>query len=143
MKNYMIAKSNYNGEIVFINYDKIGGFEFNPKKTNGISVNSLIIIKPTFIEKIIKKKIERRLNYYLRYLMETSDDDSTDFRQALNDISRFKEIIKYKYQQYLDDKYINILLKRIKLVEKELKEKAIYREFNRTEIEPEVRRRSR
>ena len=143
MKNYMIAKSNYDGEIVFINYDKISGYEFNPKKTNGISVNSLIIIKPTFIEKIVKKKIERKLNYYLKYLIETSDDDSSDFRQALNDISRFKEIIKYKYQQYLDDKYINLLLKRIKLVEKELKEKAIYREFNRTEIETEVRRRSR
>ena len=146
MKNYMIAKSNYNGEIVFVNYNKINGFMVNPKKTNypGISVNSLVIIKPSFIEKILKKKIKRKLEYYFKYLLDTTDDDSTDFRQALNDIERFKEIIKYKYQKYLDDKYINTLLKKITLTQKELREKAVYREFNKQEITyNETRTRSR
>lgn len=145
MKNYMIAKSNYNGEVVFVNYDKIGGYKLSPKTSRypGITVNSLVIIKPSFIEKILKKKIKRKLEYYFNYLLEETDDDSSDFRQALNDIERFKGIIKYKYQQYLDDKYINLLLKKITLVQKEITEKAIYREFNKEEEILETRRRSR
>lgn len=147
MKNYMIAKSNYKGEIVFINYDKLDGYKISPKKlkTPGISVKSLIIIKPSFIEKVLKRKLKIKLEYYLKYLIDINDDDSTDFREALNDIERFKETIKYKYQKYLDDKYIHLLLKKITLIQKELREKAIYREFNKNyenEYE-EVRHRSR
>lgn len=145
MKNYMVAKSNYNGEVVFINYDKVDGYKLSPKTSRypGISVNSLVIIKPSFIEKILKKKIKRKLDYYFNYLLEEVDDESSDFRQALNDVERFKEIIQYKYQKYLDDKYINLLLKKITLVQKELREKAIYREFNKQEELIETRRRSR
>jgi len=145
MKNYMVAKSNYNGEVVFINYDKVDGYKLSPKTSRypGISVNSLVIIKPSFIEKILKKKIKRKLDYYFNYLLEEVDDESSDFRQALNDVERFKEIIQYKYQKYLDDKYINLLLKKITLVQKELREKAIYREFNKQEELTETRRRSR
>ena len=133
MKNYMIAKSNYNGEIVFINYDKLDGYKINPKniKTPGISVKSLIIVKPSFIEKVLKRKLQKKLEYYLKYLIDINDDDSTDFREALDDIERFKGIIKSKYQKYLDDKYINLLLKKITLIQKEIKEKVIYREFNK------------
>ena len=133
MKNYMIAKSNYKGEIIFINYEKFDGYKISPKniKTPGISVKSLIIIKPSFIEKVLKRKLQRKLEYYLKYLIEINDDDSTDFREALNDIERFKEIIKYKYQKYLDDKYINLLLKKITLIQKEIKEKIVYKKFNK------------
>ncbi len=147
MKNYMIAKSNYKGEIIFINYEKLVGYKIIPKniETPGISVKSLIIVKPSFIEKVLKRKLKRKLEYYLKYLTEINDDDSTDFREALNDIERFKETIKYKYQKYLDDKYINLLLKKITIIQKEMKEKIIYKEFNKyNKIEyKEVRHKSK
>lgn len=136
MKNYMIAKSNYNGEIVFINYDKLDGFRVTPKnfiKYPGVKVNSLMIVKPSFIEKVLKKKVKRKLNYYLEYLIAVADDsdDSTDFRQALNDLTRFKEIVEYKYRKYLDDRYINLLLKKISVLEREIKSKLIYKKIKR------------
>lgn len=134
MKNYMVAKSNYKGEIVFINYDKIDGYKVMPKNYinyPGIKVNSLMIIKPSFIEKVLKKKVERKLNYYLEYLINVTDDsdDEGDFRQALNDISRFKEIAEYKYRKYLDDRYINLLLKKVSVLEREIKSKVIYKKL--------------
>ena len=138
MKNYMVAKSNYKGEIVFINYDKLDGYKVLPKNYinyPGIKVNSLIIIKPSFIEKVLKKKVKRKLSYYLEYLINMTDDsdDSSDFRQALNDITRFKEIVEYKYRKYLDDRYINLLLKKVSVLEREIKSKLVFKKMKQEE----------
>jgi len=154
-KRYMIAKGTYNGNITFIDYDKIDGLKISPKNKieyPGIKVNSMIIIKPSFIEKILKRKIKIKLEYYLSYiisLISSDDDDDTAFRQALNSLTRFKDVIEYKYRKYLDDKYINILLKKLDLLEKEVKSKLIYKQLeeNKKYIVPEEkveeRRRSR
>ena len=55
---YTIVKEAYNGEKVYIDYSKLNGFKFTPKNTikyKGIKVNSLLVIKPSFIEKLLKK----------------------------------------------------------------------------------------
>ena len=88
-------------------------------------------MKPSFIEKILKKKIKRKLNLYLNYIIEESGDDDS-CRVALNNINRYKDIVEYKYRKYLDDKYINLLLKKINLLEKKIKSNLIYKELNAT-----------
>lgn len=135
-KRYMIAKKNQEGNITFVDYSKIDGLKVTPKNNleyPGIEINSLILIKPTFIEKVLKRKIKRKLEYYLKYiiqLIEDANDDNGD-RIALNDITRYKEIVEYKYRKYLDDKYINILLKKIDALEQEMKSKIIYKKLNK------------
>lgn len=153
-KSYMIAKSNYEGELIFVNYEKLDGFKVTPKNKisyPGIKVNSLIIVKPSFIEKILKKKVKRKLEYYLQYIISIIDDESQDdtgLRSALNDLSRYREVVEYKYRKFLDDKYINLLLKKISLLEREIKSKLIYKKIKieKTYEEPvmeETKQRSR
>lgn len=135
-KTYIVAKSNYEGEITVIDYEKIDGFKITPKNKidyPGIKVNSMIIIKPSFIEKVLKKKVKRKLDYYLDYIVtlvgnstDYDEDDDEGLREALNDLTRYKEIVEYKYRKYLDDKYINLLLKKIALLEREIKAKIVY-----------------
>ncbi len=138
MKHYTIAKTNYNKELVVINYDKLDGFKVTPKggmNYPGVKVNSLVIVKPSFIEKVLKKKVRIKLDYYLKYLISIVDeDDSTDARKALNDLTRYKEIVEYKYRKYLDDRYINVLLKKIAVLERELKAKAVYQKIRQEKI---------
>lgn len=144
-KNYVIAKRNNNGEITFIDYSKIDGFKIAPKNTiayPGVEINTMILIKPIFIEKVLKKKIKRKLDYYLNYIIEESEDGSSDHRQALSNIERYKDIVEYKYRKYLDDKYINLLQRKINLLEREIKSKMIYQEMNIKE-EKEIRGKSR
>lgn len=145
-KRYVIAKSNNNGEVTFIDYSKIDGFKIIPKNRieyPGIEVNSMLIIKPSFIEKVLKKKIQRKLNIYLNYIIDESESDDDDsYREALNNISRYRDIVEYKYRKYLDDKYINLLLKKIALLERKIKSKVIYKELNKEEY-IEVRGKSR
>lgn len=126
-RHYFINKSNKNKSIIYIDYDKLGGFNFEPRnnvKYDGIKVNKMVVIKPSMIEKVLKKKIKRKLDLYLKLMIryidqETGDDDST-LREALNDLTRYKQIIAYKYRKYLDVKYLNALFKKIAILEFEL-----------------------
>lgn len=127
-KSYTVIKRNHDGEITLKNYKEIEGYKVSPKNSfpyKGIAVESMFLIKPSFIEKIIKKKIKRKLEFYLNYLIELSDDDDTSARIALDELTRYKEAVEYKYRKFLDDKYLNLLNKKISLLEHEIKSKMI------------------
>ena len=133
-KNYIVAKKKNNGELTFINYSKMDGFKITPKNNieyPGIEVNSLLLIKPSFIEKVLKRKNKIKLNYYLNYIIEESEDSDSDMREVLDNIERYKGIIEYKYRKYLDDRYINLLNRKLNLVEKKIKTRLIYKEISR------------
>ena len=125
MKQYFISKKNYNEEVVFVNCDKANGYKFSPKNNypyEGVRVNEMIIIKPSLIEKIIKRKIKNRLDFYLKIIIDNLDDSSDDdTRIALDDLARYKKVIKEKYSIYLDEKYMALLNKKINVIERELK----------------------
>ena len=135
-KNYLLVKNKFNKEIVYINYDRINGFKFNPlnKKEDSISVNQMVIINPTFIEKVLTRKTKRKLELYLQYIVELLDDDTdtdiTGLRSALNDITRYKDIVKHKYKLYLDERYFELYMKKLSLLEYELKMKILHYKDN-------------
>ncbi|MDD4808849.1 MAG: hypothetical protein PHP12_02240 [Bacilli bacterium] len=131
-KSYLLVKEKFSVEASSFNNEDFDGFKFKPLnkvKYEGVMVNEMILIKPSFIEKVLKKKIKRKLEVYLQYiisLIDAEDDsDISDLRSALNDLNRYKEIITYRYQKHLDEKYITLLLKKIALLEHELKLKII------------------
>lgn len=108
------------------------GFKFKPKNHisySGVTVSKMVMINPSFIEKVLKRKIEKRLELYLRFIVSilNSDDDTdpTDLRAALNDLTRYKTIVKNKYLDYLDQKYALLLMKKMELLENELKSRII------------------
>ena len=126
-QKYYLCKKGSDKEIIYLDYDKLKGFEFNPKRKldkNAISVNKMIIIKPSMIEKILRKKIKNKLNLYLKLIIKFIESDDADdgetLREALNDVTRYKSIVEYKYKKYLDKKYFEILMKKIAILEYEL-----------------------
>ena len=65
-KSYVINKHKYDEQEVKIDNNKMNGFKITPKNEiayDGVVVNSLLLMKPCFIEKILKKKNKRRLEY--------------------------------------------------------------------------------
>ena len=134
-RHYYICKKGNDRQILYLDYDKLKGFNFNPKnnvKYDGIIVNKMIIIKPSMIEKVLRRKIKRKLDLYLKLIIKfIESDDSSDgesLREALNDLTRYKSIINSKYKKYLDIKYLNILYKKIAILEYELNKKFIFLE---------------
>lgn len=125
-------KQKLGNELIYIDYNKIEGFKIKPRnnvKYEGIEVNKLIIINPSFIDKVLKRKIKRKLDSYLQYiimLIENNDDaDADTLRIVLDDVMRYRQLIKNKYRIYLEEKYYSLLLKKIALLEQELKNKII------------------
>ena len=135
-KSYILIKDNKNNQVFHMTYDKINGFKLKPKKNlkyDGVQVDRMILINPSFIEQVIKKKVKHKLDMYLQYLINVLDNDdngTTDLRHALNDLVRYKQTIMNKYRIYLDEKYIALLLKKIALIEHELQMKLLMREYN-------------
>lgn len=134
MASYYLSRQPKTGEIVYINYDKYKGYNITPKnkvKYDGIKVNKMIIVKPSMIEKVLKRKIKNRLDLYLKTIVElmdeSDDNDEAGIREALNELTRFKNIIKYKYEKHLEEKYILLLNKKIEVLEYELKKKLMVR----------------
>ena len=96
-------------------------------------VNKMILVKPSMVQTVLKKKIKNRLDLYLKFIINTTngdDDDGTQYKEALNDLSKYKDVIQYKYMKYLDEKYSNILLKKISYLEYELNRRIIRIELN-------------
>jgi len=126
MKQYLISKKNYNGEVVYLNIDKNNGYKINPKNKvpyEGIKVNEMIVIKPDMIQKIIKRKIKNKLEFYLNFLL--NDEDESDTRVALDDLQRYRLFVSKKYYIFLDGKYISLLNNKFDILERNLKSKII------------------
>jgi len=131
-KHYYVCKNESNKKVIHINYDKLEGFGFLPRnnvKYSGIVVNKLLLVKPSMIEKILKKKIKRKLDVYLNLMIDLTDSeegtDSTSMREALDDLSKYRSIVEYKYRKYLDEKYFKIVTKKISVLEYELNSRLI------------------
>ncbi len=129
MKNnqFILVKSRKLKDAVYIDYKNMAGFKVKPKngkKYGGVEVNEMLIIKPDFIDLILKRKIGKKLENYINYLIEVLEsDDETDgskLAQTLNDIERYRTTINNTYKKYLDEKYLDILLRKLKLVEEKL-----------------------
>lgn len=132
LKQYAIKKDMYDNCIIAINYNDLEGFKVNPKNQiqyDGIVVNQLVLINQSFIQKVLKKKIKRKLDMYLQmimYLLNEEGETGETIEEALNDLSRYRDIIRYKYQKYLDEKYISLLLQKVNLLEYELRQRLAY-----------------
>lgn len=130
-KHFIVAKSNNEQNMANINLEKLQGFSIKPKhglKYDGIIVTRLNLLNSEFANKVIKRKVKKRLESYLKSLIDflEDNDDGESLRHALNDITRYKEIIKTKYDKYLEEKYKELLKKKIEVVEEEMKNKLLY-----------------
>ncbi len=149
MKNeqYTLIKKNHNKDIIYIDYKNMAGFKVKPKnvkKYGGVEVNEMLIIKPDFIDLILKRKIGKKLESYINYLIELLDSDDCDgakLAQTLNDIDRYRTTINNTYRKFLDEKYLEILLRKLALVEDKLniKMQSFYQRMQK-QIEEKLRK---
>lgn len=120
-----------NNEIVYgyIDYSHLHGFKIKPGNNvpyEGVEVGRLVLVKPSLIENVLKRKIKHKLDAYLTFLFTVIDDEDEDpdaLELVIDDVTRYKNIIMNKYSKFLDKKYIKRLLKKVGMVELELNNK--------------------
>jgi len=132
MKNkakYIIIKNVDKQQISLLDCEKIIGFELTKerKKTiKGVTVNKLLIVNKKFIETVVEKKVSKKVKSLLELLAticESDDETGNSMNLALNEVERFKKIIQNEYSLYMQKKQLEILSKKVNLIENELKMK--------------------
>lgn len=129
MASYLIKREDTNKKIK--DKTKIGiSYEFKPRLSNNeLEIEKVTIYNKEIINKIISKKIEKnykRLAAIVYDIKNDCNDDSTsDTIIALDEISKFKNIIMYKYHKLIEKELEKEYLKKLILLEKELEKKIV------------------
>lgn len=129
IKKYHLYKRKTKQRKIELNTKTEKGYTIKPKNTmkyEGIVVNSLNIINIDLIQTLLKKKIKKKLDAYLQFLITVLEEDDTDgghLMFALNDLERYRRLVINNYKKYLEEKYIKLLMNKMDLIEQELKSK--------------------
>ena len=130
-KGYIIKKEQHNKEITYIEYEVKTGYDVSPKNKakikDSIDVSNVVFLYPIFIEKILKKKIEKKYKEVLSLVTKVASDDEDDDTGFLigtrGEIERFRDILKTKYNKFLDQKKLEELVRKLDIMKKEITKK--------------------
>ena len=139
-KSYYLLKNKKKREIVSFELDKLDGYKVNPKTTkkDSIEVSKIIFVNREFSEKIIRKKIDKKIAYLLEQLKIIDEDDSGDnegaIRKNLMDAEKLRLQIINNYVKYLGHTYESLTLKKLEIIIEQLRYKLYYIEMIKREI---------
>lgn len=128
MEYYVIKKKNKNQKLGKFHYEEGYVFKPNIKKKDLIEISSLSILNPEITNAILKKKCDktfRKLATMILSLLKEEDATTGEAMIALNELEKEKYVIQRKYKEYIKKEEKEKYLKRIKVLETELKEKMI------------------
>lgn len=132
-KRFVVTKDEITQTITYKEYDSLKGYDFKPKnklsKEDIINVDEMVIINPSLIEKLISKKCKKTLERILKLISFIYDDDETGEESvtlALNEIAKFKELLDTKYKEYMKEKEYKLMLKKLEILENEVKLRKLY-----------------
>ena len=127
-KRFVVTKDHKTDAITYMEYEKIKGIKFNPKSNvkfeDMINVDKMVIINDSFIKKIIDKKCKIKLESILRMLsiiFENEDESGDAMDIALDELEKFKSILRNKYKEYMEKQKYELMLKKIEILENEIK----------------------
>lgn len=139
MSNYFINKKHVDDSVLSMH--EIEGYKFKPKlnKDGYISVSEVTIVDKVMIDKILTIKFNKNFKKLVNIAMKViNDDDSTDddVRIVLDEVELVREILLNKYQKFISYEKEQLFLKKLRLIENELrikqvkiKQKAMYLEM--------------
>ena len=128
-KKYVLCEKKIKKISVGLNSVSINGYHIKPRNKmdyDGIIVKSMVILNNGLVEQLLKKKIRKKLDSYLQFLISVLDEEDTDpghLMFALNDLERYRRTVMNNYRIYLDKKYLKILMDKMDLIDQELRSK--------------------
>lgn len=130
MKSYCLKKLNSNYELESFDYN-IKGLQYPIKsnKRSVLKIKEVIIVNPEIISNLICHNFNKKYQKIIEYFFNNSDFDDdntgTNLMIALDEVTRLRTIIINKYNKFLKHKKEEELLKKLKLLENELRIKII------------------
>lgn len=127
MRSFVIKELKNNLELVVFDYE-LEGFHYKIKKHNDLDVKEIVIINNDITSSLIvanfDKKYKKILTYYFN-IISSGEDSDTNLFLALDEVARLKNIIMKKYHKYLKKEIEKKILKKITMLENEIKSKIV------------------
>lgn len=124
MASYVIRKKNKNNEIVYMEYS-MPGYTFSPKKiVSYLNVKNIKVIDNQMSDNILSIKFTERFKKLLKLVsLYLNDDDASDSDTSLvlDEVSQIKSILLNKYQKFINNEKEELFLKKLRLIENEIK----------------------
>lgn len=138
MEKYVIKKKNKNKKLSKFDFEE-EGYVFKPNiaSPNLVSISSLSITNPEITNSILTKKLDksfRKLASLILRVLKEEDADSGSIVIALNELAKEKGVIQRKYKEYLKKEEKEKYLKRLKVLEGQLKEKLVYLNLRQEQV---------
>lgn len=127
-RSYSVSRDKMSNESVYFEYDMVDGYKVMPKthKKDEIEVSKIVFVNDNMSEKIIRKKIDKKIAYLLLQLKIIEDSGSTDegaIKRNLMDAEKLKLQIINNYVKYLGHTYESLTLKKIQIIINQLRYK--------------------
>lgn len=125
-KNYSVSRVKTTGEVMYFEYDKVEGYRVNPKtkKEDTIGVSKIVFVNDSMSEKIIRRKIDKKIAFLLAQLKlieEDSNPDEGGIKRNLMAAEKLKLQIINNYVKYLGHTYHGLTLKKIQIIINQLR----------------------
>lgn len=145
--SYLIVKNKDSRRCVNSSFKELSGYKVIPKKPvirgNMIKVNQMNVIDPNLIEKLLCKKIEKKIEMLIFKIVNIMDsDDDSDAQKALTEAERIRYILVNEYSNFLDEEYIKKTTRKLQIIVNELKVRMMLK-YQYTDVKEEVRGKSR
>lgn len=124
-KRYILIKEDKLKQ-AFLEYKKINGLDIiprnNAKRDDVISITKMIIVKESFIEKILKLKIEKKFKYFIDKISNINDEeeDERSIQLFIDEIEIYRNSKLNYYLRFLGVEYKDLVLKKLQLILNEL-----------------------
>ena len=104
-------------------YEEKKSYSFTPKKGYK-RVKKVTVLDKDMVSSILEDKIIKKYNLLIKIiydLMSSDDTTSGDVLAAYTELDRIRNIMLYKYHEYLKKEFIDKYLKKLYVLEMELK----------------------
>lgn len=136
-RRFVVMKDAKTETITYSEYEKLKGYNVKPKDSlnieDMINVNEMVIINPTLIEKLVDKKCKRTFDKILSMLSFIDEDDSDDeapLHLVLDEVEKFYVLARKKYKDYMEKEEYKLLIKKIEILEKEVRLRLEAKRYN-------------
>lgn len=112
---------------------EINGFPMASSKKvfniNGCEIKDIFVMDRTLANPLASKKVMKQYNKLIAYLtqllIDADDDDGDTYRECLNQIEKFRLIIKNRYRDFLKRKELEMMSKQLKILQNEAQNRFI------------------
>ena len=128
---YSINNKKSKGKVIEIS--ELVGFPMGSSKkifkVDGCNIKGIEVCDRNLANPLASKKVLKQYNKLITYLtqllIDADDDDGATYHEILNQIEKFRLIIKNRYRDFLKKKELEMMSKQLKVLQKETQSRLI------------------